>query len=99
MLIKLNRMKTFSEGISEEERRYMAQVNRLVEKTSRIRRLYLAVNALMLIFGLLLIAWKEIAMPVFGVLLLYVGIIEFLTAYQARKIKRVAESEKMTHEE
>ena len=82
---------SINQGLEEQKAKLMTPLKNIVNKTSRFSALFIAINVLSIILGVILLIFPDVSMSVWGLIFLYTGtsnlIVTAKTMHLMSKIK------------
>lgn len=80
----------FEKGIKEQTKRITKPLNEFMDITNKISYsyLYLVINTISIILGIVLLIWSDITIVIWGVIFIFIGISDFLMAAKSMNISK-----------
>ena len=80
----------FEKGIKEQTKRVIRPLNEFMDITEKISYsyLYLGINVIAIILGVLLLIWSNITIVIWGIIFLFIGISDFLMAAKSMNVSK-----------
>lgn len=80
----------FEKGIKEQTKRVTRPLNELMDITEKVSYsyLYLVINVISIILGVLLLIWSNITIVIWGVIFIFLGTSDFLMATKSMNISK-----------
>ena len=64
----------------------LTPLKNIVGKTSKFKVLYIAVNAITIVLGIVLLVWPDVSMAVWGLIFLYTGMSNLVASVQSMNL-------------
>ncbi|MBQ3413437.1 DUF308 domain-containing protein [Candidatus Saccharibacteria bacterium] len=85
---------SINNGLEEQKEKMTAPLKKLTDKTSKHAGLYIITNAASIILGIVLLAFPDVSMMVWGIIFLYVGLSNLIVAIKAMNLSKKIKEKK-----